>query len=213
MPIGQIIKATDEHADEKLQAKINELLLTKSKMKQINKHYREYKNLDDCEEIDTEELSLTIAKNLELFKKPFPQCDFIKLTSAITSYRKRLNDLNELKFTSDLKPTTILKAHTGAETNQTIEILEKGYLSLIWAINEHQTLFEAIVNRKNFRIQIFFDGPVKKELSKLMFSYGFKYSPTQKLWQRQLTKAGLEKTNELLEKLTGKLTDSCKNNQ
>ena len=203
MPIGKIIKATDANAAEKLQAKIDNLLFIKTKMKQINKHYREYGNLDECEEIDTEEISLAIAKNLELFKKPFPQCDFINLTSAITSYRKRLNELN------DLKAESVLKARTGAETNQTIETIKKGYLSLIWAINEHQTLFKAIINRKDFRIQIFFDGPVKKELSKLMFSYGFKYSPSKKLWQRQLTSAGLEKTNELLEELT----DFNKNNQ
>lgn len=201
MPIGQIIKATDEHATEKIQTKIDDLLFTKSKMKQINKHYREYKNLDDCEEIDTEEISLAIAKNLELFKKPFPQSDFMKLTSTITSYRKRLNDLNDLK------------AHNGIKRVQLIEIIYNGFICQFGADSMQKTPFQVVANYNCLRIQFVFLEKLSKEISSLMFSYGFKYSPTQKLWQRQLTKAGLEKTNELLEKLTGKLIDSCKNNQ
>lgn len=180
MPIRQIIKVTDVNAAEKLQSKIDELLFTNSKMKQINKHYKQFGNLDECEDIDIEEISLRVAENLQRFKKPFPECDFVKIMSAITYNRNRLKALNREKM---LQP---------------IEILEKGFLCLNLAINEHQTLFEAVINRKDFRIQIIFDGPVKKELSKLMFSHGFKYSPSKKLWQRQLTENGLTTTKQLL---------------
>lgn len=76
------------------------------------------------------------------------------------------------------------------------------------AAQTHQTesfvvdrLCELIFNVEENRVQFIFDGKPSAEIRQLLKSSAFRWSPTQKAWQRQLTNNARYSANQLVKKL------------
>ena len=63
------------------------------------------------------------------------------------------------------------------------------------------TLFKIVENAEIMRLQVIFDGKPNAEARQIMKSNGFRWSPSNSAWQRQLTNNGIYSTKRLLEKL------------
>jgi hypothetical protein len=62
---------------------------------------------------------------------------------------------------------------------------------------------KVVENTKLMRIQLFFDGKPAEETRNLLKSNGFKWSPNNMAWQRQLTDNARYATKQVLKKLEG----------
>jgi hypothetical protein len=60
-------------------------------------------------------------------------------------------------------------------------------------------------NRPIDRIQVIFDGKPSPQVIQLMKSRAFKWSPTQKAWQRQLTVNGITAAKQVINKIIQEL--------
>ena len=60
---------------------------------------------------------------------------------------------------------------------------------------------EIVEDATDMRIRIIFDEIPNEQIRTLLKSYGFKWSPKNSAWQRQLTTNGIYSTKRFLEKL------------
>lgn len=156
-----IIKSDDEKAIEKLEEKLEDLKKSQERMKAANKALR----IKDTERGDDELRGLGFSEeDIKLLREPF--CGRI----GYASFELTNNNANIHRVEDRIKRLKAVK--------------EKG-------TTEKENEFCRIVeNTEAMRIQLFFDGKPDEKVRDILKGNGFKWSPRNECWQRQLTANG-----------------------
>ena len=171
----EIIKSDDENAVEKLEKKLTGLKENQEKMKAANKAIR----MKDTEKGDAalRELGYTDRQIAELRKPDF--CGRV----GFPSYALTNNNQNIHRVENRLKALKAAKEQENTESE-----------------NEH---FRVIENTEIMRLQLFFDGKPDSATRDILKKNGFRWSPKNSCWQRQLTDNARYAMNKVLKSLEG----------
>lgn len=170
-----IIKSGDENAVEKLEKKLAGLKENQEKMKAANKALR----MKDTEKGDAalRELGYTYAQIAELRKPDF--CGRV----GFPSYMLTNNNQNIHRVENRLKALKAAKEQENTESE-----------------NEH---FRVVENTEIMRLQLFFYGKPDSATRDLLKKNGFRWSPRNECWQRQLTNNARYAMKQVLKSLEG----------
>lgn len=170
------IYSNDELAIEKLQDRIAELEENQKMMKDVNAYYRKNGNLDECD-ILPDNIKRKVLENMQIHtwdNKPFASYELTNNNADIRRNKERLEQLQKLKERAEEKS-------------------EDKYIQVDGLKVEEDA--------NDMRIRIIFDDIPSAETRDLLKHWGFKWSPKNSAWQRQLTTNGIYATKKVLEKL------------
>jgi len=176
---NKVIFSDDAMAIEKLEAKIDKLTELQNRMKNVNAYYKKHKSLDGCEDI-SEHNARKLLQDLADYpylQQPFPSYELTNNNANIRRLKERVESLKKLKE----------RANTESE-NKYIQV----------------DGLQVVEDAEDMRIRIIFDNIPDEQTRTLLKSYGFKWSPKNSAWQRQLTGNGIYATKTVLEKLKEK---------
>jgi DNA-binding Lrp family transcriptional regulator len=166
----------DKDAVEKLTEKLKQLEESQETMKQVNAYYRKNGSLDGCTLISQK--TINSIKDL-MIRIPYH-------TQPFASYELTNNNASIKATKERLEALQKLKEEGTKETIQS-------------------EVCKVVENSELMRIQLLFDGVPSEQIRSILKSHGFKWSPYNKAWQRQLTdnaRYSTKKVIEQLEKLT-----------
>lgn len=154
----EIIKSNDPQAAEMLQDKIDKLTALQTDMKAANAHYRKHGTMKDYDCLTDEEAA-------ELDKKI--KADYSWCQCPYPAYRLTNNNATIRETTRRLERLLTVKDKGTTETET--------------------EFFKVVENAEAMRLQLIFDGKPSETVRGILKSNGFKWSPSQSAWQRQLT--------------------------
>ena len=176
---NKTIYSDDALAIEKLETKIDGLKEYHEKMKNVNAYYKKHKTLDNCEYLTDKEIN-ELKRHMAMFtyySQPYPSFELTNNNQNIHRLMDRLENLKKLKQRAD-KPT------------------ESKY--------QNVDGLEVIEDADDMRIRLIFDNIPDAETRDMLKNNGFKWSPKNSAWQRQLTSNGIYATKKVLEQLKEK---------
>lgn len=158
-----IIKSSDADALEKLQQKVEKLEAWQAEMKEANAYYRKHKTMKGFKDF-SDKRAETLDKAIEesWYKKPFAPFELTNNNAKIKSAKARIAEIERLKK----------EAAEAAEQPES---------------EKETTLFKIVENAEIMPLQVIFDGKPNAEARQIMKSNGFRWSPSNSAWQRQLT--------------------------
>lgn len=169
----EIIKSDDERAIEKLEEKLEDLKSTQEQMKVANKAIR----LKDTEAGDDQLREMGYSEeSIKKLREP-DYCGRV----GYPSFQLQNNNANIHRVEERLKSLKVAKERGSSE-------------------QEYKT-FKVVENTEAMRYQIIFDGKPDADVRSLLKSNGFKWSPSNGAWQRQLTGNGKWALDRVVEKL------------
>lgn len=174
--LNTTIYSNDEFAIEKLQNRIEDLEKYQQFMKDINSYYRKNKTLEDCELLSETEKN-EILKKMSIYSwydVPFAPYNLQNNNAEIKRNKQRLEELKRLKERAN-------------------QATEDKYIKVDG--------LEVVEDATDMRIRILFDDIPSAEIREILKSNGFKWSPKNSAWQRQLTSNGIYATKQVLEKI------------
>lgn len=155
---NELIKSNDKAAIQKLQEKLNLLERKQEQMKSVNRYYRKHKRLDGCPDLSLEEI--------ELLKEKM-RSNYHYQDKPYLSFELSNNNQNIHATKARLEK---LKATKAEET-----------------IDYDTSYFRVVENTEVMRLRLFFDEKPEAEIREAIKYHGFKWSPKNGCWQRQLT--------------------------
>ena len=155
---GGIIRSADANAVTLLQEKLDTLKQEQEKMKKVNAYYRKHKNLDGCPVLKDEE----IEKLKVEMKSSWHYQDKPYLSWQLSNNNQNIHSVEER-----LRRLKAEKERNSSEYDS--------------------DYFKVVENTEIMRLQLFFDGKPEAEVRELVKNNGFKWSPKNGCWQRQLT--------------------------
>lgn len=170
-----IIKSGDANAVEKLEKKIADLEERQRFMKAVNAWYKKNGTLDGCPELNEDQIA-EINAEMERCdwyseKRPFQRFELSNNSQNIRNCRKRLERLKKAK-------------KTGTQESE-----------------DENDLYKLIENTDIMRIQFRFDGKPSDEIRTILKAHGFRWSPKQARWQRQLNGNGKYAAQKVAEEI------------
>lgn len=174
--LNKVIYSDDAMAIEKLEAKIDSLKELQNKMKEVNAYYKKHKTLENCDLLTKSEM-IDRYRTMEMFTyygQPYPSFELTNNNQNIHRLQERLDNLKKLK------------ERANNETQQKYEQIEG---------------IEITEDATDMRIRLKFDEIPDAETRTLLKHWGFKWSPSNSAWQRQLTNNGIYATKKVIEKL------------
>ncbi len=174
---NQIIKSSDSDAIEQLKAKAEKAEALQAEMKSVNAYYRKHKTLKGYKDYTDEKAAeLDEAIKGSMYGVPFPPYALTNNNAKIKNTKARIAQLERLKN----------EAETAAEQPK----------------DEYNTeLFKVVENAEIMRLQLIFDGKPDEETRTALKKHGFKWSPKNQAWQRQLTQNAKYSLKRLIEEL------------
>ena len=171
---AHIIKAGEANAIEQLEEKVRKAEELQAEMKAVNAYYRKHKTLKGYKDYTDEKASkLDKAIKNSYYNVPFPPYELSNNNAKIKNTKKRIAELERLKN----------EAASGA--------------------NEYDTdLFKIKENSEIMRLQLFFDGKPDVDVRAVLKKHGFKWSPSNEAWQRQLTDNARRSLKAVIEELS-----------
>ncbi|MBD5088912.1 MAG: hypothetical protein HDT30_08920 [Clostridiales bacterium] len=155
---SDIIKSDDKDAVEKLQEKLDSLQKRQEQMKAVNAYYRKHKTLDGCPDLSPEDIErLKQAMKADWHYQDKPYLSF-ELSNNNQNIHATKARLERLKAAKEKETTDYDTEH-----------------------------FKVVENTEMMRLQLFFDGKPDVEIREIVKRNGFKWSPKNECWQRQLT--------------------------
>ena len=171
------IYSNDNLAIEKLENKIADLEEKQEIMKSANAYYRKNQTMVGFRDLRDEDAKCMDKGIIESWdKKPYASFELTNNNANIKRLKIRLENLKKLKERAEQK-----------EEDKYIQI----------------DGIEVIEDATDMRIRIIFDGIPSAETRDLLKKNGFKWSPKNSAWQRQLTQNGIYATKKVLESLKG----------
>ena len=174
-----IIKSSDADALEQLKTKLEKAETLQADMKAANAYYRKHKTMKGFKNYTDEQaenLDKEIAANW--YEKPFAPYELTNNNAKIKNTKARIAELERLKN----------EAKTAAEQ----------------PTDEYNTeLFKVVENAEIMRLQLIFDGKPDAETRTILKKNGFKWSPSNTAWQRQLTDNAKRAVKRVIEELKG----------
>lgn len=160
---SSVIKSGDADASEQLRQKVEKLESLQAEMKAVNAYYRKHKTLKGYKDYTDEKAEkLDEAIKDSLYGVPFPPYELTNNNAKIKNTKARIAQFERLKKA----------AETAAEQSK----------------DEYKTdLFKVVENAKIMRLQLIFDGKPDADTRAVLKKNGFKFSPSNTAWQRQLT--------------------------
>ncbi len=155
----EVIRSDDEDALMLLEEKISSLEVRQEFMKAVNAYFRKHKTLEGCPEL-TDEMRWRIEADWArgwYVGIPFPAYELSNNNANIKRIKGRLEKLKQEK----------------SRESSEIEISGLGF-----SVKE---------NVEEMRLQLFFDDKPEPEVRDKLKHRGFKWSPCNVCWQRQLT--------------------------
>ena len=155
-----IIKSGDADAIEQLRNKLAKAEALQTEMKATNAYYRKHKTMKGYKDY-TDERATELDKAIKesMYGVPFPPYALTNNNAKIKNTRKRIAELERLKETAT------------EQTNETY----------------NTDLFEVIENADIMRLQLRFDGKPDADTRTVLKQNGFRWSPSNGVWQRRLT--------------------------
>lgn len=174
---SNIIKSGDADALEQLQKKVEKLEALQVEMKAVNAYYRKNKTLKGYKDYTDEKAEkLDEAIKDSLYGVPFPPYELTNNNAKIKNTKARIAQLERLKKA----------AETAAEQPK----------------DEYKTdLFKVVENAEIMRLQLIFDGKPDADTRTVLKKNGFKWSPSNMAWQRQLTENAKYALKRVIEEL------------
>jgi hypothetical protein len=154
-----IIKSGEADALEQLRKKAEKAEALQTEMKAVNAYYRKNKTLKGYKDY-TDERAAELDKAIKesMYGVPFPPYALTNNNAKIRNTRARITQLERLKKAAE-QPK-----------------------------DEYKTdLFEVVENAEIMRLQLKFDGKPDADTRTVLKRHGFKWSPKNGVWQRQLT--------------------------
>lgn len=170
------IYSNDEFAIEKLKDRIEQLEERQQIMKDANSYWKKNGNLEGFESI-TEETKNKIITDIQYHSwdnKPFASYELTNNNADIRRNKERLDQLIKLKQRAE-------------------QSTEDKYIQIDGLKVEEDAT--------DMRIRLLFDDIPSVETRELLKHWGFKWSPKNSAWQRQLTTNGIWATKKVLEEL------------
>jgi hypothetical protein len=158
LTMEQPILSSDENAIELLRDKINKLEAEQAKMKAVNAYYRKNKTLDGCPELT--------SKQIEILK-----------AEMISNYHYE----NKPFMSFQLSNNNAVIKNTKKRLDELLRVKEDG------TCEKENRFFKVVENTELMRLQLIFEGKPEPEVRDILKSNGFKWSPKNVCWQRQLT--------------------------
>lgn len=160
------IDLADPHAREMLQDRLNSLQVELERDKKLNAYWRKHKTFIGCPELSesyAEKLTKEISEMLNRcawITKPFPDYELTSLRDKIKRTRERLEELDRRQAAAEDPDSNNNKKFDGGEIIRNIAL---------------------------DRLQIIFESIPDTETRNALKTNGFRWSPKNKAWQRQLT--------------------------
>lgn len=155
------ISSDDADAITKLEHKIEYAEKIHADMKKANAYYRKHKTLEGCD--ISQEVYTQAMRNLAVWKRTYGEDWKYLQPFDLTN--------NNAKIRAAKERLESLKKHRAAPEKPTVDIVGG----------------KIVQNKEINRLQIFFDGVPEPSVRAELKSHGFKWAPSQKAWQRQLT--------------------------
>ena len=159
------IDLTDPNAREMLQERLESLQNKLELDKRLNAYWRKHKTFEGCPDLSAEKATKLTAEFTDTMNrcawvtKPYPDYELTSLRDKIKRTQERIEQLNILEQ----------KQNDGDGK----EKFDGG---------------EIVRNYEENRLQILFDDKPDEDMRTKLKSNGFKWSPRNKAWQRQLTR-------------------------
>lgn len=156
---ANIIKSGDADALEQLRKKVEKAETLQVEMKAVNAYYRKHKTLKGYKDY-TDERAEKIDEAIKnsYYGVPFPPFELTNNNAKIRNTKARIAQLERLKKAAE-QPK-----------------------------EEYSTdLFKVVENAEIMRLQLIFDGKPDADTRAVLKRHGFKWSPSNSAWQRQLT--------------------------
>lgn len=156
------ISSDDPHAIDKLKQKLENLEEKQKLMKAVNAYYRKNKSLDGCSLLTPTEIAKIQSDMNSLWNYE---------NKPYISYELKNNNANIRRIKSR------------------IDFLEHQAQAVLngWSFDGG----EVVMNKEMNRVQIFYDDKPDKDVRNNLKSYGFKWAPSVKAWQKQLNNNGI----------------------
>lgn len=170
------IYSNDDLAVEKLESKLADLEESQKLMKEINAYYRKHKSLDGCDILPEDEIE-KIKNDMQYhhwYDIPFAPFSLTNNNAEIKRTKQRIEEIKKLKERAKQSD-------------------EEKYIKVDGV--------EVEGDGTDMRIRLKFDGIPSSDIRDRLKSYGFKWSPKNQAWQRQLTANGIWATNRVLKEL------------
>ena len=171
-PLKKRFNPSDADKDlQKQRIKVANLEKGQQFMKEVNAAYRQYKK--NPESINSPKISDNIRDAVVNFnpkdrysweQKPFPSYSLTNNNATLKAAKARLEEM-ERKVKMAEGPV-------------------KSKVQISGTYNDNPIEFDLFINTQIDRIQLLFDGKPEADVRNLLKSNGFKWSPSQKAWQR-----------------------------
>lgn len=173
-----IIKSGDADTLEQLRKKVEKLEALQSEMKAVNAYYRKRKTLKGYRDYaDEKAAKLDESIKNSIYGVPFPPFELTNNNAKIRNTKARISQLERLKKAAEL----------AAENPK----------------EEYSTdLFKVVENAEIMRLQLIFDEKPDTDTRAVLKKHGFKWSPSNMAWQRQLTNNAKYALKEVIEELS-----------
>ncbi len=158
LTMRQPILSNDEKAIELLRDKIEKLEAEQAKMKAVNAYYRKNKTLEGCSELTAKQI-----KEIEL------------------SMEDSFNYEKKPFMSFQLSNNNAVIRNTKKRLEKLLRVKEDG------TCEKENRFFKVVENTELMRLQLIFEGKPEPEVRGILKSNGFKWSPRNMCWQRQLT--------------------------
>lgn len=179
---NQSVKSNDSNAVGKLQAKYDKLKAELELGKQMNAYFRKNKTLVGFPGVSEETAKAFDKRNKEdpyFHAQPYPSYSLANGNAELRRLQGRIDSLNSIKSSTTTAEETAAKYPKA----KGVEVQE---------------------NAEQMRVQLRFDGKPDEETRTLLKSHGFRWSPSQGAWQRQLTGNGKYAAKQIMQKLSEK---------
>lgn len=177
---ANIIKAGDADAIEQLQRKLEKAEALQAEMKSVNAYYRKHKTLKGYKDYSDEKAArLDEAIKCSLHGVPFPPYELTNNNAKIKNTKSRIAEIERLR--------------EAAEAAQSAEDGQEGKYSGL--------PFKVVENAEIMRLQLFFDDKPDADTRAVLKKRGFRWSPSNGAWQRQLTDNAKYALTRIIEEL------------
>lgn len=170
--MDQPILSGDAQAIELLEEKLESLTELQDRMKAVNAYWRKNKTVEGCPE-------LSVSQQEELKKA---MSENWHLSDAPFAGYQLSNNNAKIK-------------NTRARLERLKKVKEAG------TKETENDFFKVVENTDLMRLQLFFDGKPDEETRDIVKKHGFRWSPKNGCWQRQLTANGKYALKEVITEL------------
>jgi len=158
LTMKQPILSGDENAIDLLEEKLENLESKQAIMKEVNAYYRKNKTLDDCPDLTPEQIQELKVRMSENFHYEDKPFMTYQLTNNNSKIKNTKCRLERLKKEKE----------SGSQ-------------------EEENKFFKIVENKELMRLQLIFEEKPEPEVRAILKRNGFKWSPRNICWQRQLT--------------------------